>query len=56
MKIDPEAALRRANAKFRRRFGRIEEKLAATGKRPEESSLEEMDSLWNEAKAEERSS
>ncbi|MBC7103237.1 MAG: nucleoside triphosphate pyrophosphohydrolase [Parvibaculum sp.] len=54
MKVDPEAALRRANAKFRRRFGRIEEKLAAAGKRPEESSLEEMDALWNEAKAEER--
>lgn len=56
MKVDPEAALRRANAKFRRRFGRIEEKLAAAGKRPEESSLEEMDALWNEAKAEERES
>ncbi|MDX5364838.1 MAG: MazG family protein, partial [Alphaproteobacteria bacterium] len=55
MKIDPEAALRRANAKFRRRFGRIEEKLAARGKKPEESSLEEMDALWNDAKSEERS-
>jgi len=54
MKVDPEAALRRANAKFRRRFGRIEEKLEAAGKRPEDSSLEEMDALWNEAKAEER--
>ena len=54
MKIDPEAALRRANAKFRRRFDRIEEKLAAAGKRPEESTLEEMDALWNEAKREER--
>lgn len=55
MKVDPEAALRRANAKFRRRFGRIEEKLAARGKKPEESSLEEMDALWNDAKSEERS-
>lgn len=54
MKIDPEAALRRANAKFRRRFGRIEERLADMGKRPEESSLEEMDALWNDAKREER--
>jgi MazG family protein len=54
LKVDPEAALRRANAKFRRRFGRIEEKLAAMGKRPEDSSLEEMDALWNEAKREER--
>ncbi|HAC59348.1 MAG TPA: nucleoside triphosphate pyrophosphohydrolase [Rhodobiaceae bacterium] len=54
LNVDPEAALRRANAKFRRRFGRIEEKLAAAGKRPEDSTLEEMDALWNEAKREER--
>lgn len=54
MKIDPEAALRRANAKFRRRFSRIEEMLDARGKRPEDSTLEEMDALWNEAKREER--
>lgn len=54
MKIDPEAALRRANAKFRRRFGWIEQSLAAQGRKPEESSLEEMDALWNEAKRAER--
>lgn len=54
LKIDPEAALRRANAKFRRRFGRIEEKLAAEGRKPEQSTLKEMDALWNEAKREER--
>ncbi|HUD52952.1 nucleoside triphosphate pyrophosphohydrolase [Parvibaculum sp.] len=54
LKIDPEAALRRTNAKFRRRFGRIEEKLAAKGISPEQSTLEEMDALWNEAKREER--
>ncbi|HCX68406.1 MAG TPA: nucleoside triphosphate pyrophosphohydrolase, partial [Rhodobiaceae bacterium] len=42
------------NAKFRRRFGRIEQKLAAAGKRPEDSTLEEMDALWDEAKEEER--
>jgi MazG family protein len=54
LKIDPEAALRRANAKFRRRFGRIEEKLAADGRTPEQSTLEEMDAMWDEAKREER--
>ncbi len=54
LKVDPEAALRRANAKFRRRFGRIEEKLAARGMTPAQSTLEEMDALWNEAKREER--
>ncbi|HEX7775716.1 MAG TPA: nucleoside triphosphate pyrophosphohydrolase [Parvibaculum sp.] len=54
LKVDPEAALRRANAKFRRRFGYIEEKLAADGRKPEQSNLEEMDALWNEAKRAER--
>lgn len=54
LKVDPEAALRRANAKFRRRFGYIEEKLAAGGRKPEQSDLAEMDALWNEAKREER--
>jgi nucleoside triphosphate diphosphatase len=47
---DPEAALRTANEKFERRFGHIEEALAAAGKTPEQSTLAEMDELWNEAK------
>jgi ATP diphosphatase len=54
MKIDPEAALRAANAKFTRRFGAIEAALAAEGRRPEDSSLEEMDALWDAAKADEK--
>tara|TARA_R110000868_G_scaffold83126_9_gene234925 strand:- start:2090 stop:2902 length:813 start_codon:yes stop_codon:yes gene_type:complete len=54
LEIDPEAALRRTNAKFRRRFGRIEEKLAAQGRALTDSNLEEMDAMWNEAKREER--
>ena len=49
--IDPEAALRRANAKFVRRFEYIETELAKDGRRPEESDLQEMDALWDEAKA-----
>ena len=52
--IDPEAALRAANLKFTRRFGRIEECLAALGKTPAQSDLAEMDALWNRAKAEEK--
>ena len=48
--IDPEAALRAANAKFERRFAHIEKRLAEAGKTPKESNLEEMDSLWDEAK------
>jgi tetrapyrrole methylase family protein/MazG family protein/ATP diphosphatase len=52
--IDPEAALRAANAKFVRRFKHIEAGLAARGSSPEASTLEEMDALWDEAKAKER--
>lgn len=51
LRIDPEAALRDANAKFVRRFRSIEEALAKEGRRPEDATLEEMDQLWDEAKA-----
>jgi nucleoside triphosphate diphosphatase len=54
LKIDPEASLRRTNEKFVRRFRRIEEMLHEKGKRPDASSLAEMDALWDEAKREER--
>ena len=54
LKIDPEAALRAANAKFTRRFRSIERALAAQGKRPEDSDLAEMDALWNDAKTAEK--
>ena len=50
LKVDPEAALRRANAKFARRFAFIEAGLAKRGKRPDDSDLAEMDALWNDAK------
>jgi ATP diphosphatase len=49
--IDPEASLREANAKFTRRFKSIEAAFAAEGRKPEDSTLEEMDRLWNETKA-----
>jgi nucleoside triphosphate diphosphatase len=51
--IDPESALREANGRFERRFRRIEAWLAEQGKRPEQSSLEEMERLWRRAKEEE---
>ena len=54
LKLDPEAALRRANAKFTRRFRGIEAKLAAQERRPEDATLAEMDALWDEVKKEER--
>ena len=50
LEIDPEVALRGTNAKFERRFKYIERMLSAKGKSPEQSTLEEMDALWNEAK------
>lgn len=54
LQVDPEAALRAANQKFARRFRRIEDLLAADGRSPAQSSLAEMDRLWDRAKAEER--
>jgi ATP diphosphatase len=54
LEVDPEAAVRRANAKFERRFAHIEARLDADGRKPEGATLEEMDALWNEAKRIER--
>ena len=54
LKVDPEAALRAANAKFARRFASIEAALAARGRRPADSDLAEMDALWDAAKAAEK--
>jgi len=51
---DPESALKSANRKFRRRFAFIERELARRGRTPAQSTLEEMESLWAEAKATER--
>ena len=49
--VDPEDSLRAANTKFARRFSYIEKVLAERGSSPEQSTLEEMDALWDEAKA-----
>jgi ATP diphosphatase len=51
---DPEVVLRQTNGKFERRFRFIEDRLAQQGRAPAEASLEEMDHLWDEAKACER--
>jgi ATP diphosphatase len=48
--IEPEDALRRGNAKFERRFGYIERSLAAQGRALEETPLEDMEALWQDAK------
>ena len=51
VKVDPEQALRKTNAKFRRRFGHVEQKLAERGISPAESNIAEMESLWQQAKS-----
>lgn len=51
---DAETALRRATSKFERRFRHVEDMLAARGRKPEQSTLAEMDALWDEAKKAER--
>ena len=48
--VDPETALKGANAKFERRFGYVEQRLRAQGRNPREATLEEMDKLWDEGK------
>ncbi|MEL6217897.1 MAG: nucleoside triphosphate pyrophosphohydrolase [Pseudomonadota bacterium] len=56
LKVDPEASLRRTNAKFERRFRAIEAALAAEGRTPEDATLEEMDALWTAIKTAEKRS
>ena len=50
VKVDPEQALRRTNAKFRQRFEYIEHKLAERGRKLQDSNIDEMETLWQEAK------
>jgi ATP diphosphatase len=54
LKIEPEAALRATNAKFVRRFEGVEARLKERGKTPQESTLEEMDALWDAVKVDEK--
>ena len=50
LKVDPEQALRKTNAKFRRRFSHVEQGLASQGKTFAGSTLQEMEDLWQQAK------
>ena len=54
LKLDPDAALRRTNAKFERRFRAIEEALRSEGRTPAEATPDEMDAHWNAIKAAEK--
>lgn len=56
VKVDPETALRRTNRKFERRFRGIETRLAEQGRNIVDASLDEMEKIWNDVKAEERKS
>jgi MazG family protein len=49
--VDPESALKSTNRKFRRRFAHVEHVLRARGSSPARSSIEEMESLWQDAKS-----
>jgi ATP diphosphatase len=52
--LDPETALRATNAKFERRFRRIEAAAQAQGREVGSLTLDELEALWQQAKAEER--
>ena len=50
LSLDPESALRKTNRKFKRRFQWIEEQLRASGRGPQQASMAELESLWQQAK------
>jgi tetrapyrrole methylase family protein / MazG family protein len=50
LKVDPEQALRKTNAKFRKRFAHVEKRLADQGRTPQQSTVPEMEAYWQEAK------
>jgi ATP diphosphatase len=54
LSLDPESALRKTNRKFKRRFQWMEERLRASGRAPQQASMDELESLWQEAKQQEK--
>jgi MazG family protein len=54
LSVDPESALRKTNRKFRRRFEWMEERLHASGRSADQASMDELETLWQQAKAEEK--
>ena len=56
LSLDPESALRKTNRKFKRRFQWMEERLHESGRTPDQASMEELESLWQKAKAHEMAS
>ncbi len=54
LSLDPESALRKTNRKFRRRFQWMEERLQASGRGPQQASMDELEELWQQAKQREQ--
>ena len=54
LSLDPESALKKTNRKFKRRFQWMEDQLQTTGRSPRAASMEELESLWQRAKRQER--
>jgi uncharacterized protein YabN with tetrapyrrole methylase and pyrophosphatase domain len=55
LSLDPESALRKTNRKFKRRFQWMEGRLRASGRTPQEASTDELETLWQQAKQQEKS-
>jgi MazG family protein len=56
LSVDPESALRKSNRKFKRRFQWVEAQLHESGRSADQAPMEELESLWQQAKAEEKRS
>lgn len=54
LSLDPESALRKTNRKFKRRFKFIEQQLSEVGKTPDSAPMDELESLWQKAKLQEK--
>ena len=54
LSLDPESALRKTNRKFKRRFQWMEERLRASGRGPLQASMDELETLWQQAKLQEK--
>ena len=56
LSLDPESALKKTNRKFKRRFQWMEDRLRASGRTPQQASMDELESLWRQAKQQEKDS
>jgi MazG family protein len=56
LSLDPESALKKTNRKFKRRFQWMEDQLRASGRTPDQASMDELEALWQQAKQQEQDS